>query len=63
MVRQLARYLTGRIGNYPELEPYFPLWGYLRAENAYMGVVEVTFDGTSRDVPRIGKMTDGRALV
>ncbi len=61
--RPLAKYLTDRIGNYRELEPYFPLWRAVQADNAFLGVIEVEHDGTSVKVPRIGKGTDGRALI
>jgi hypothetical protein len=61
--RSLAQYLTDRIGNYRELEPYFPLWRAVRADNAFLGVIEVEHDRTSMKVPRISKGTDGRALI
>ena len=61
--RSLAQYLTDRIGNYPELEPYFPLWSAVRANNAFLGVIEVEHDRTSTKVRRISKGTDGRALI
>ena len=59
----LAPYLTDRIGNYPELEPYFPLWKSINCENGYFGVIEIEHDGTSIKVPRIEKGTDGRAKI
>ena len=61
--RELYRYLTDRVGNYPEIEPYFPLWSSLRVKNGYLGVVAVQHDAASLDVPRITKGTDGRALI
>ncbi len=61
--RRLAVYLTDRVGNFQELEPYFPLWRSLHADNAFLGVIEVEHDATSMKVPRITKGTDGRALV
>jgi hypothetical protein len=60
--RELAQYLTDRIGNAPELAPYFVLWEqWTLAESAYLAVVTVQHDYTSVDVPRIPKGTDGRA--
>lgn len=59
---ELARYLTDRIGNIRELEPYFELW---QATPCKQGVLEITVieqDATSMKVPRITKLTDGRAL-
>jgi hypothetical protein len=60
--RALYKYLTDRIGNYEELEPYFRVWSDLDV-SGYLGVVSVEHDGTSTDVPRIRKGTDGRALI
>ena len=61
--RALYRYLTDRVGNYPEIAPYFPLWAALPVWNGYMGVVAVEHDAVSPDVPRITKGTDGLALL
>ncbi|MBI3969856.1 MAG: hypothetical protein HY332_01085 [Chloroflexi bacterium] len=61
--RALYRYLTDRVGNYQELEPYFPLWSALSIKDGYLGVVAVEHDATSTEVPRITKGTDGRALI
>ena len=61
--RELAQYLTDRIGNYRELEPYFPLWSAVVAKRGYLGVIAVEHDRTSRRVGRIAKGTSGRALL
>lgn len=61
----MYKYLTDRIGNYPELRPYIPLWkqwGGL-AGFGYLGIVVVEHDDVSHDVDRIPKGTDGRALM
>ncbi len=61
--RQLAAYLTDRIGNEPELQPYRPLWSGINLPSpSYFGMVSVEHDRTSLEVPRIPKGTDGRAL-
>lgn len=60
--RALYSYLTDRVGNYRELEPYFPLWRHLRIDGGVLAVLEVEHDRTSRSVARIPKGTDGRAL-
>jgi hypothetical protein len=60
--RKMYKYLTDRVGNYPELEPYFPLWKAIRPDDGFLAVIAVEHDGVSRDVPRIAKGTDGRAL-
>ncbi len=57
-----ARYLTDRVGNWPELRPYFDLWRALPVEEGVLEIVAVEYDDTSWDVPRILKGTDGRAL-
>lgn len=60
--RALYRYLTDRVGNYEELEPYFDLWSCLRCGEGLLGVIAVEHDATSERVRRIGKGTDGRAI-
>jgi hypothetical protein len=59
----LARYLTDRIGNVRELEPYFPLWGSIEVTRGYLSVIAVEHDRTSEKVSRIAKGTSGRALL
>ena len=61
--RAMYYYLTDRIGNFRELEPYFPLWRNLCVDKGVLAVIEIEHDGTSEDVPKIEKGTDGRALV
>ena len=58
-----ARYLTDRIGNARELQPYFPLWSAAKVSRAYLAVLAVEYDRTSEEVPRIPKGTSGRALL
>jgi restriction endonuclease BamHI len=60
--RRLARYLTDRIGNFEEIEPYFRFWKKA-ATTGYLAVIGVEHDSTSSEVPRIRKGTDGRALL
>lgn len=60
--RAMYNYLTDRIGNYSEIEPYFPLWASLPCKEGYLGVLAIEQDGVSHDIPRIPKGTDGRAL-
>ena len=60
--RNMYNYLTDRIGNYPEIEPYFPLWKALQVKEGLLAVIAIEHDGVSKDVPRIPKGTDGRAL-
>lgn len=59
--RDLYYYLTDRIGNYRELEPYFVIWESLahEVENGIIEVVVVEHDGVSDSAPPIGKLTDG----
>lgn len=57
----LKRYLTDRIGNFPELMPYFDVYRNLPCDEGILEVVEIEYDATSTDVPRIPKGTDGRA--
>lgn len=62
---KLAPFLTDRIGNFPELVPYIPLWREWRDLRpvGYLGLVVVEQDGESWLVPRIPKGRDGRALL
>jgi len=60
--RRMAKYLTDRVGNFEEIEPYFRLWKGA-ATAGYLAVVAVEHDAESEEVPRISKGTDGRALI
>ncbi len=59
--RELAQYLTDRIGNYPELEPYLDLWRSVPCESGVFEIIVIEHDEKSTDVPKIPKGTDGRA--
>jgi hypothetical protein len=60
--RELYKYLTDRVGNYQELEPYLGFWRLIPCKSGVVEIVVVEHDRTSKRVPRIGKGTDGRAL-
>jgi hypothetical protein len=60
--KRLAKYLTDRVGNFEEIEPYFRYWRRA-AGTGYLAVIAVEHDAESDEVPRIGKGTDGRALL
>jgi hypothetical protein len=60
--REMYRYLTDRVGNLQELEPYFPLWKSLKCEEGLLGVIAIEHDAVSKTVPRIAKGTEGRAI-
>lgn len=60
--RSLYRYLTDRVGNFSEIQPYFTVWKSLNIKNGILGIFEIEHDSTSCDVPLIPKGTDGRAL-
>lgn len=61
--RDFYFYLTDRVGNYAEIEPYFPIWKDLTISEGVLCVIEVEHDDISRSVPKIPKGTDGRALI
>jgi Restriction endonuclease BamHI len=61
--RKLYPYLTDRIGNYEELEPYFDVWRAVRIEEAFLAIFVIEHDQVDSKVPTITKGTDGRALV
>lgn len=60
--REMYHYLTDRVGNFRELSPYFPLWSALNIHEGLLIVMAIEHDAVSKDVPRIKKGTDGRAL-
>jgi hypothetical protein len=60
--RALYRFLTDRIGNWDELEPYLDLWRSIPVKQGVLEIVVIEHDATSTSVPRILKGTDGRAL-
>jgi len=61
--RSLYEYLTDRVGNYRELEPYFDVWRSVRCEVGYLAVIAVEHDAESCEVDRIPKGTDGWAQI
>lgn len=60
--RAMYCYLTDRIGNYDEIEPYFRVWKSLNVDEGVLAIIEIEHDAISAKVPPIGKGTDGRAL-
>lgn len=61
--RKMYSYLTDRVGNFPELAPYFPLWKSLIVDEGLLAVIAIEHDAVSKEVERIPKGTDGRALL
>lgn len=60
--RNLYQYLTDRVGNFAELEPYLDLWRSIPIGAGVLEIVVIEHDAESTDVPRIPKGTSGRAL-
>lgn len=60
--RELYRYLTDRVGNWSELQPYLALWKALPCKSGVLEIIAVEHDATSTRVRRIPKGTSGRAL-
>lgn len=60
--RELYQYLTDRVGNFEELEPYTDLWKALNVADGILEIIVIQQDSESFEVPRIPKGTDGRAL-
>lgn len=60
--RELYKFLTDRIGNMSELDPYLDLWRSIPCTNGILEIVVIEHDATSKRVPRIRKGTSGRAL-
>lgn len=61
-MRELARYLTDRIGNYEEIAPYFPMYENLQIRDGVIGIFGVSYDETSSEVTLIPKGNDGNAF-
>ncbi len=61
--RDMYQYLTDRVGNFAEIEPYFNVWKNLQLSSGLLAVIEIEHDELSKNVPPIRKGTDGRALV
>lgn len=63
--KKMAKYLTDRIGNFPELTAYFPFWRSQAQliKDGVLEIIAIEHDAESFDVPRITKNTDGRALL
>jgi hypothetical protein len=59
--RALAQYLTDRIGNVGELEPYYDFWRATPCKEGVLEIIVIEQDDVSTEVPRIPKGTDGRA--
>lgn len=60
--RALYRFLTDRIGNYEEIEPYFPIWRIYPWQEGVLAVFSVEHDAADPNIPRITKGTNGRAI-
>lgn len=63
--RDMYNYLTDRIGNFQELEPYFKVWKLHsnNIPNCVLKVIEIEHDEISDDIPPLKKGTDGRAKI
>jgi hypothetical protein len=59
--RKLYVYLTDRIGNYKELEPYLKLSKSVPWKMGVLEIIVIEQDAESYDVPKIPKGTAGRA--
>jgi len=60
--RDFYQYLTDRVGNFEEIAPYFTLWKEVPCQEGFLAVIAVEHDYANENVPRIPKMTNGRAL-
>lgn len=61
--RKLYPYLTDRIGNYEELEPYFDVWRAVKIDSGFLAIFSIEHDDVDINIPTIAKGTDGRALI
>ncbi len=49
--RNMYKYLTDRIGNFPDRDPYFPLSKALKVEEGFLAVIAIEHDAVSLSVP------------
>jgi hypothetical protein len=61
-MRATGRYLTERIGNYEEIEPYFNFWSRYPVSDGALRIYGVSHDRVDNSVPHIPKGKDGRAV-
>jgi hypothetical protein len=59
--RSLYEYLTDRVGNFQELEPYFPVWQSIPFKSGVLIIYEIQHDKISEDVEVIPKGSDGNS--
>lgn len=62
--RKMYNFLTDRVGNFRELEPYFPAWKYANYDisQGTLIIYEIEHDSISSEIPPLKKGIDGRAL-
>jgi len=60
--RKMYKFLTDRVGNIAELEPYLDVWKAISIGNGVLEIIVIEHDAECKSVPRIKKGTDGRAL-
>ncbi|MFN8161365.1 MAG: hypothetical protein U0R52_10035 [Solirubrobacterales bacterium] len=61
-VRAMQRYLTDRVGNFEELQPYFRFWSRYPVPNGVLRIYGVSHDTLDKKVPHLPKGNSGRAL-
>ncbi len=59
--RMMYPYLTDRISNYAELEPYLPVWQATQVSKGLLIIIEIEHDQLDSSVARIPKGRSGRA--
>lgn len=59
--RKLYTYMTDRIGNFEEIQPYLPFWRAIQCQRGIFEIAVFEHDAESKDVPLIGKGKDGNA--
>lgn len=61
--RNMYSYLTDRVGNFQELQPYFSVYKNFNIQDGYLAIVEIEHDTLDEKAPLIPKGTDGRAKI
>lgn len=62
-IKNTAQYLTDRVGNFEELEPYFPVWqGIHNIKEGILEIIAIEYDELTDDISyKIQKGKDGMA--
>jgi hypothetical protein len=59
--QEMYPWLTDRIGNFDEIEPYFPIFKHLKVKNGILSITVIEQDELSKKAPLLRKGQDGNS--